>query len=108
MSAKIHKHVIGIDQPLKKNPFYKCPSCFPNKMVKIHITRTPRHKKSTRHCTTKLNPDQPSRTQFDTPVVGEPGQHFYMDFGFVCDLDIVLKQMITRLLQSLGDIIGIY
>ena len=58
-------------------------------MAKIHIVRTPKHKQSTRHCITKLNPDQSSRTEFDNPVVGEPGQHFYMDFGFVCGFAIV-------------------
>ena len=43
ISATIHKHVIGIDRPLKKNPFYKCPSCLPNKMAKRRIARTPKH-----------------------------------------------------------------
>ena len=52
-------------------------------MAKRHIARTPKHKKSTRHCTTKLIHDQPSTTKFDTPVVGVAGQHFHMDFGFV-------------------------
>ena len=45
ISATTHKHVIGIDRPLKKNPFYKSPSCLPNKMVRRHIARTPKHKK---------------------------------------------------------------
>ena len=49
-------------------------------MAKIHIDRTPKHKKSTRHCTTKLIHDQPSNTEFDTHV---SGQHFHNDFGFV-------------------------
>ena len=31
---KIHKHVIGIDKPLRKNPFYNCPCCLLNKMSK--------------------------------------------------------------------------
>ena len=52
-------------------------------MAKIHIARTPKHKKSTRHCTTKLIHDQPSNTEFDTPVVGVAGQHFHNDFSFV-------------------------
>ena len=30
----IHKHVKGIDRPLRRNPFYRCPSCLPNKMCK--------------------------------------------------------------------------
>ena len=89
--ATIHKHVISIDRPLKKNPFYKSPSCLPNKMVRRHIARTPKHKNSTRHCTTKLIYDQSSTTEFDTPVVGVAGQHFHMDFGFICGSGYRLK-----------------
>ena len=78
ISATIHKDVIDIDKPLKNNSFYKCPSCLPNKMAKRHIACTPKYKNSTQHCNTKLNPDQPSTTEFDTPVVGEAGQYFHI------------------------------
>ena len=49
ISATKHKHVIDVDRSLKKNMFYKCPSCLPHKMAKRHIARTSKHKKSTRH-----------------------------------------------------------
>ena len=36
----IHKHVIGIDKPIKHNTLYKCGSCLPGKMSKTPHKRT--------------------------------------------------------------------
>ena len=81
----IHKHVKVIDRPLRRNPFWKCPSCLPNKMCKRSIgKRTNKHKKrnppTSKFCS---ECEQPTLIENDDAIEGNPGQHFHMDFGFV-------------------------
>ena len=78
----IHRHVIGIDKPLRRNPFYKCPCCLPNKMSKRCLKKTA--KKAQKNRQKAL--DKPPDTQYDPlhdddAIKGESGQHFHMDFG---------------------------
>ena len=85
----IHKHVKGIDRPLKRNPFYKCASCLPNKMSKRSM-RTNKHKKC-KNCKTEST-DHTMFEEEDDKISGEAGQHFHMDFGFVRGSEYRVKQ----------------
>ena len=82
----IYNHVIGIDRPLRKNPFYRCPCCLPNKMSKRCLKKTT--KKAQKNTKKALNSEKSSDTQYDplhddNTIKGESGQHFHMDFGLV-------------------------
>ena len=48
VADEIHKHVIGIDKPLRRNPFHKCGSCLPAKMSKQPHKRTAKHKRKSK------------------------------------------------------------
>ena len=86
----IHKHVIGIDKSLRRNPFYRCPFCLPNKMYKRSLKKTARKK-------TRSPSQVPTQNQCRDPlhdednIKGESGQHFHMDFGFVRGSEYKLK-----------------
>ena len=81
----IHKHVRGIEKPIKFNLFNKCPTCIPNKMTKQPHKRTNKQKNRIRFKEATQPPSKDNQSpEFDTDVIkGEPGQHFHMDFGFV-------------------------
>ena len=77
----IRRYIVGIDKPLRKNPFHRCPFCLPNKMGKRSLKNKYKRKGNTKtqeptskHCSNPLHDD-------DT-VKGESGQHFHMNFGF--------------------------
>ena len=78
----IHKHVIGIKRPLRRNPFYSCASCIPNKMSKRAI-RTNKHIKTKNR---KCPPEDHNLNAIEDAIQGESAQHFHMDFGFVIEL----------------------
>ena len=81
---EIHKHVIGIDRPLKRNPLNKCGSCLPSKMNKTPHKRTTKYKRKTKNVEPKLAPQIMSINDPDNPDdcvhQGVAGQHFHMDF----------------------------
>ena len=82
----LHKHVIGIDRPLRRNPFWKCPSYLPNKMSKRSIgKRTNKHKKCKADPSLQYGSEceKPPVNNIDDKIEGNPGQHFHMDFVFV-------------------------
>ena len=87
--ANIHKHVIGIDKPIKQNPLYKCGSCLPNKMRKASHKRAAKHKQNkekyhTQEAETPINSaDNPEYVDDIKMTEGVAGQHFHMDFSFV-------------------------
>ena len=94
VSSQMHKHVIGIDRPIKYNSFHRCPSCIPNKMSKVPHQRTNKHKcknKSIREKTMNTGEpdtrdmfsDHPAHISDELNEKIDPGQHFAMDFGFV-------------------------
>ena len=93
---EIHKHVIGIDKPLRRNPFHKCGSCLPAKMSKQPHKRTAKHKRRSTLEQVILAPqtpplDDPANAD-DVPSAGVAGQHFHMDFGFVRGSDYSVKR----------------
>ena len=73
----LHKHAKGVPS-LKGNPFHKCTSCMQGKLcTKRNIgTRNKKHQQVT------VDTTQSEETEHDVPM-GEPGQHFHMDFGFI-------------------------
>ena len=91
VTSQIHKHVEGIDRPLRFNPFFKCGTCVPNKMSKQPHSRTNKHKtrnknkndKNTDITQVKHPRDHPENMESDNTTEGNPGQYFHMDFGFV-------------------------
>lgn len=91
-TATYHKHVIGLDRSLRRNTIGKYSSRLPNEMSKRPIGKPVREKstnnKKTRKPNNKLNKNghQLDTHEFihdDDAKVGETGQHFHMDFGFV-------------------------
>ena len=75
----MHRHAIGVPE-VRGNTFYKCASCLSSK-----ITKKPFQRK-----------DRASRVMYIAPAPdpddihlskASPGQHFHMDFGFVCSQD---------------------
>ena len=102
--SQIHKHVKGVEKPIRFTPLFKCASCLPNKMCKQphHRTGKPkvRKQRSTVHeklCQAiektiqKMSEDDPEGTE-DTIIDGYAGQHFHMDFGFVRGSGYSIKQ----------------
>lgn len=79
---KIHNHAVGIDKPLRRNPFYRCPFYLPNKICKRSLKTGYKHK-------TKTSNDKPASDSH--PDEGESVQHFHIDFGFVPGLEYKVK-----------------
>lgn len=75
----IHNHVKGIDRPLRRNPFYNCASCIPNKISKRGIGKKHNRGRRNKNMTDNHN----IYVDNDNKIEGEPGKHFHMDFGFV-------------------------
>ena len=92
---EIHKHVIGIETPIKRNPLYECGSCLPHKMSKQPHKRTAKHKRRQQKVEPTLPSQKPSyndpANEEDTIPNRVAGQHFHMDFGFVRGLDYSVK-----------------
>ena len=96
VTKEIHKHVLGINRPLKHNPLYKCPPCLPNKMSKASHKRKAKYRRQTKNVAPTLAPqivavDDPTN-QEDCLTEGAAGQHFHMDFGFVRGSKYSVKQ----------------
>ena len=84
----IHKHVKGIDQPLKRNFFYKRASYFPNKIIKRALgTKYKRGRKRKTEST-----DHKIFSNEEDGINGEPGHIFHMDFGLVRGSTYRIKQ----------------
>ena len=92
--SQIHKHVKGIDRPIKFNSFHRCASCIPNKMSKVPHHRTNKHKCKNKSMKDKnmieeeqnnidMINDHPAQISNEEKEKIDPGQHFSMDFGFV-------------------------
>ena len=73
----LHKHAKGVPS-LKGNPFHKCTSCMQGKLCTKRSIGT-RNKK---HQQVPVDTTQSEEAEHDVPM-GEPGQHFHMDFGFI-------------------------
>ena len=103
----IHKHVKGIDRPLRRNPYYRCPSCMPNKMCKRSMKQKPRTAKHKSRPPPKIVENQTIKSeehdliQDDDIIDGNPGQHFHMDFGFVRGSEYKLKQELGPTITSI-------
>ena len=96
VADEIHKHVIGINKPLRRNPFHKCGSCLPAKMSKQPHKRTAKHKRQSKlkeviPPSPPLVMDDPANAD-DILYNGVAGQHFHMDFGFVRGSDYSMKR----------------
>ena len=108
---KIHKHVIGIDKPIKHNPLYKCGSCLPAKMSKTPHKRTTKYKnKRQNNTTTKIEKtdspalDDPCNNDDEEVPTGVAGQHFHMDFGFVWGSEYSIKHLdFSNIVKSTAD-----
>ena len=97
----VYKHVIGIDEPLVGNCFYKCAACMHGKPCKTkrgptcHI----KHKRKTHRTKKHKATPPPSDSENDPNDTDDmfipkttPGQHFHMDFGFVRGSQYSIKQ----------------
>ena len=93
ITSQVHKHVKGIKRPLRFNPFFKCPSCVPNKLCKVPHNcdnnndqpKNPHERKENISETAMIGPfsyDHPESLE-DADMAKEIGQRFHMDFGFV-------------------------
>ena len=88
---KIHNHVIGIDNPLRRNPFYKCPYFLLNKMSKRSLKRKA-HKNKTKSSTHEpISETSFNQLQDDDKIEGKSGQYFYMDYAFVWGSEYKVK-----------------
>ena len=56
---EIHKHVIGIDKPIKCNLLYKCGSCLPHKTSKQPHKRAAKHKRKLQKADPTLSSQKP-------------------------------------------------
>ena len=93
---EIHKHVLGIDRPLKRNPLYKCGSCLPNKISKASHKRKTKYRRKTKNLEPILAPHtiaiHDPANQDDGIAQSVARQHFHMDFGFVRGSKYSVKQ----------------
>lgn len=100
----LHQYTTGVPK-LQDNPFYKCPSCLIGKLTTKHTTSSNHMKTHGSIPTDKATPlyqhqqqttdtSKSSSSNIDNPIEDildklhlptvQPGQHFHMDWGFVC------------------------
>jgi dUTP pyrophosphatase len=97
----IHKHVKGITA-LKGNSFYRCPSCMSGKLcTKVPIGKKVKNNKL--GASIPSPPTQPQHEMNDSIHLPEssPGQHFHMDFGFVCGAEYSMRTEDGKTVTSL-------
>ena len=96
----IHKHVIGIDEPLTGNSFYRCAACMQGKPKKsargpsVSLKHKGKHTRTRKHKTPHIIDNENPPDEIDDIFIPDalPGQHFHMDFGFVRGSTYTIKQ----------------
>ena len=95
--TEIHKHVDGIDMPLKGNCFYRCAACLQGKPKKKNrgpsssLKHARKRNKQARNIPSP--PPEPINDNDDIIIKNAiPGQYFHMDFGFVRGSKYTIKQ----------------
>ena len=96
MMEEEHKHADGVPK-LRGNAFYRCTSCMTNKLCTKKCRNKHTTLGSTRSSPSNLHqsPSEPLSPNMDDEELNVyldtlhlpdalPGQHFHMDFGFVC------------------------
>jgi dUTP pyrophosphatase len=68
----LHQHATGVPK-LYGNAFYKCSSCMTGKLCTKRINKRTKTSKSSKE----------AEIIKETPIQGDAGQHFHIDFGFV-------------------------
>ena len=96
----IHNHTKGIPK-LCDNPFYRCPSCMSGKLcIKQLIGKQSAN--TTLGTTGMSKEDHHNKDNTDDLYKPncQPGQHFHMDFGFVCGEDYDAKNKDNKTVTS--------
>jgi hypothetical protein len=97
------RHAIGIPKLRGQNVFYHCQSCMKGKITKQRYVQNKHRKAIKRRKSTTLQPPNSTTQEIDDIYMpnAPPGQHFHMDFGFVCGTNFQEKNKEGQTITSI-------